>query len=263
MAIIKNIFISEIFNIVVILKISMFVLLSWIFTYFNDTCYTSENIKCDHMLNGTFGIGLNRLLSKSDLEFGLEQNNMNEDISQNYESNVLENESEDTSIYRSLKKNSSNHMYSYRKNFKNTYAKKKGLKKLDCYCERKIFNNIDKIYKLAENGNYDKKTFKNIIIKKYGYKIILSTLSLLLGLIVPILVYGKVDVKLPQSLKEQLKCRIPEINSAFFIIYCSIFILTLLYIFIKVVKYEKLKAGKGKMNRKEYICFCKDIFNMK
>ncbi|CAG9483071.1 unnamed protein product [Plasmodium vivax] len=261
MAIIKNIFINKILNIVVILKISMLLLLTWIFTFFNDSCYTSENMKCDYMLDGTYGIGMNRLLSKSELDLVLEQNNMKEDISRNYENNELENESEDTSIYRSLKKNSSNHMYSYRKKFKNTYAKKKGLKKLDCYCERKIFNNIDKIYKLAENGNYDKKTFKNIIIKKYGYKIILSTLSLLLGLIIPILALSGEEI-IPKKFKGSMDIIIPGINHSFFVIYSTIFILTILYSFIKVVKYEKLKAGKGKMNRKEYICFCKDIFNM-
>ncbi|CAG9474526.1 unnamed protein product [Plasmodium vivax] len=262
MAIIKNIFIKEIFNIVVILKISMFVLLSWIVTFFNDTCYTSENMKSGHKLDGRYEIGVHRLLSKTELDVVLEPNYIKEDISHNYESNELENNSEDASIYRSLNRKSSNYMYSYRKNFKNTYAKKKGLKKLDCYCENKIFKNIDKIHKLSKNGNYDKKTFKNIIIKKYGYKIIFSTLFSLLGLIVPILVWAKVTVYLPKNLKDSLKELIPDLNYAFFIPYCSIFILTILYIFFKVVKYEKLKAGKGKMNRKEYICFCKEIFNI-
>ncbi|CAI7724194.1 Plasmodium exported protein, unknown function [Plasmodium vivax] len=260
MAIIKNIFINKILNIAVILKISMLLLLAWIFTFFNDSCYTSENMNCGHMLDGTYRIVMNRLLSKTDLEFGLEQNNMNEDISRNYESNELMNESDDRSIYRRLKRSSSNHMYSYRKNFKNTYTKKNGLERLDCYCEKKIFNNMDKIHKLAKNGNYDKKTFKNIIIKKYGYKIIFSSLFSLIGLIVPILVYGKVQV-LPSGTSSDIQNLIPDLNYAFFIPYCTIFILTILYIFIKVVKYEKLKAGRGKMNRKEYICFCKEIFN--
>ncbi|KMZ76884.1 hypothetical protein PVIIG_05925 [Plasmodium vivax India VII] len=204
---------------------------------------------------------MNRLLSKTELEVELEPNYIKEDISHNYESNELENESEDRSIYRSLKRNSSNHMYSYRKNLKNTYAKKKGLEKLDYYCEKKIFNNIDKIYKLAENGNYDKKSFKNIIIKKYGYKIILYTLFSLLGLIVPILVYGKTKV-FSLSTKSEIQKIIPDINYTFFIIYCTIFILSIFYVFIKVVKYEKLKEGKGKMNRNEYICLCKEIFNI-
>ncbi|VVA00211.1 Plasmodium exported protein, unknown function [Plasmodium vivax] len=261
MAIIKNIFITKIFNMVVILKISMFLLLSWIFTFFNDTCYTSENMKCDHTLHGTYGIVMQRLLSKTKFEIGLEQRNIKEDISHNYESKELENESEDTSIYRSLKRNSSNDKNSYRKKLKNTYAKKKGLEKLDNYCERKIFNNIDKIYKLAENRNYDKKSFKNIIVKKYGYKIIFSSLFSLLGLIVPILVYGGVEIS-KDILKDEIPKLIPDINYAFFFIYCTIFILSILYIFIKVVKYEKLKAGKGKMNRKEYICFCKEVFNI-
>ncbi|KMZ92308.1 hypothetical protein PVMG_03663 [Plasmodium vivax Mauritania I] len=219
-------------------------------------------MKCERKSDGMYGIWMNRLLSKSELDVGLEPNNIKEGISQNYECNELENEYEDTSIYRSLKRNNSNHMYSYRKNFKNTYAKKKGLKKLDYYCERKIFNNIDKIYKLAENGNYDKKTFKNIIIKKYGYKIIFFSLFCLLGSIVPILDWAKVEFKFKKN-HTDLKNIIPDLSCAFFIPYCSIFILTILYIFFKVVKYEKLKAGKGKMNRNEYICFFKEIFNIK
>ncbi|KMZ89803.1 hypothetical protein PVMG_06191 [Plasmodium vivax Mauritania I] len=261
MAIIKNIFITKIFNMVVILKISMFLLLSWIFTFFNDTCYTSENMKCDHMLHGTYKIVMHRLLSKTELDDVLEPNYIKEDLSNNYEINELENESEDRSIYRSLKRNSSNHKDSYGKNFKTTYAKKKGLEKLDYYCEKKIFKNIDKIYKLAENRNYDKNTFRNIIIKKYGYKIIFSCLFSLLGLIVPILVYGGVEIS-KEIIKGEIPKLIPDINYAFFFIYCTIFILSILYIFIKVVKYEKLKAGKGKMNRKEYICFCKEVFNI-
>ncbi|VUZ93683.1 Plasmodium exported protein, unknown function [Plasmodium vivax] len=262
MAIIKNICFKENFHIAVILKISMSLLLAWIFTFFNDICYTSENMKCYHKFDGTYGKGMHRLLSKTELEIGLEPIDIKEEIPHNYENNELENESDDRSIYRSLKRNSSNYMYSYRKNFKNNYTKKKGLKKLDCYCENKIFKNIDKIHKLSKNGNYDKKTFKNIIIKKYGYKIIFSTLFSLLGLIVPILVWAQVTVRFPKNLKDSLKELIPDLNYAFFIPYCSIFILTILYIFFKVVKYEKLKAGKGKMNRKEYICFCKEIFNI-
>ncbi|KMZ82176.1 hypothetical protein PVIIG_03430 [Plasmodium vivax India VII] len=217
-------------------------------------------MKCDHKLDGTYGIVMQRLLSKTGLEFGLEPNKIKEEISHNYGSKELENESDDTSIYRSLKRNNSNDKYSNSKKFTNTYAKKKGLEKLDCYCEKKIFNNIDKIYKLAKNGNYDKKTFKNIIIKKYGYKIIFSSLFSLIGLIVPILVYGKVVIS-QGTLTGVIQYLIPDLNYAFFIPYCTIFILTILYIFIKVVKYEKLKAGRGKMNRKEYICFCKEIFN--
>ncbi|VVA00148.1 Plasmodium exported protein, unknown function [Plasmodium vivax] len=213
------------------------------------------------MAHGKCGIGMHRLLSKTEFEFGLEPRDIKEEISHNYESKKLVNVPEDTSIYRSLKRNSSNHKDSYGKNFKTTYAKKKGLEKLDYYCEKKIFNNIDKIYKLAENANYDKKTFKNVIIKKYGYKIIFSCLFSLLGLIVPILVYEKVEIS-KDIIKGEISKLIPDLNYGFFIIYCTIFILSILYIFTKAVKYEKLKAGKGKMNRKEYICFCKKVFNI-
>ncbi|KMZ94902.1 hypothetical protein PVMG_05513 [Plasmodium vivax Mauritania I] len=138
---------------------------------------------------------------------------------------------------------------------------KKGLEKLDCYCEKKIFKNIDKIYKLAENGKYDKKTFKKLIVKKYGYKIIFPCLFSLFGLIFPIIDFANVDI-FPVSFKNYWDKIISGLNYTFFTIYCTIFLLTIFYIFIKVVKYEKLKAGKGKMNRKEYICFCKKVFNI-
>ncbi|CAI7717591.1 hypothetical protein PVPAM_010010000 [Plasmodium vivax] len=36
----------------------------------------------------------------------------------------------------------------------------------------------------------------------------------------------------------------------------------IIYTLVKVVKYERLKAGKGKMNRNEYFKYCKEVFNL-
>ncbi|GAB69844.1 CYIR protein, partial [Plasmodium cynomolgi strain B] len=41
-----------------------------------------------------------------------------------------------------------------------------------------------------------------------------------------------------------------RLNYAFFIPYCTIFILIIFYIFIKVVKYHRLEDGTGKLNFK-------------
>ncbi|KMZ77213.1 hypothetical protein PVIIG_05592 [Plasmodium vivax India VII] len=54
------------------------------------------------------------------------------------------------------------------KQLKNDYPKKKGLKKLDCYCEEKIFNGIEKFDKVTDNMNCSKVIISVIfyIIKK-------------------------------------------------------------------------------------------------
>ncbi|KMZ82459.1 hypothetical protein PVIIG_06193, partial [Plasmodium vivax India VII] len=99
----------------------------------------------------------------------------------------------------------------------------------------------------------------------------------LLGYIYPILFYGEKQAIIPwcgarRHGKTKVKpCGITYYNPDLFLaMYCLnmiylctsviIVISVIVYTFIKAVKYEKLKAGKGKMNRKEYINFCKEVF---
>ncbi|KNA00976.1 hypothetical protein PVNG_03083, partial [Plasmodium vivax North Korean] len=50
------------------------------------------------------------------------------------------------------------------------------------------------------------------------------------------------------------------VNMLFSIIMITIVLFVIIYILIKFIKYEKIKAGKGKMSIKECCRFCKDIF---
>ncbi|SCA83471.1 Plasmodium exported protein, unknown function, partial [Plasmodium vivax] len=178
-------------------------------------------------------------------------------------------------MYEQLKQDKSNNIDKFLKSYKSRHAKKKGLSKLDCYYENKIFKKIDYIYNIPDNWNKDKKSFKKMILNKYGIYIFFILLPLL-GLIFPVL-FGKIFGSTPilelcdktgtghsacdKVHMTQTQCYLGEyLNAVTFIFMGIINILVIIYILIKIIKYEKIKAGKVKMNIKEYCRFCKDIF---
>ncbi|KMZ89848.1 hypothetical protein PVMG_06181, partial [Plasmodium vivax Mauritania I] len=54
------------------------------------------------------------------------------------------------STYSRVKGKESNNIDTYMKNYKNRYMKKKGISKLDCYCENKVFEKFCHIRDIAE-----------------------------------------------------------------------------------------------------------------
>ncbi|KMZ76561.1 hypothetical protein PVIIG_06578, partial [Plasmodium vivax India VII] len=106
---------------------------------------------------------------------------------------ILKNDKEHASIYAKLERCDSNNLEKYKKDLRRNYSKKKGISKLDCYCEQKIFNKIDKIYKVAKNMNNDRNRINKIINKKYGLKFVLLCLYPLTGLILPSLSFQQDD----------------------------------------------------------------------
>ncbi|KMZ95076.1 hypothetical protein PVMG_05603 [Plasmodium vivax Mauritania I] len=190
-----------------------------------------------------------------------------------------------SSISSQLNKKGSNNLDSYMKNYKRRYEKKKGLYKLDCYCEKKLFDKINYIEKLSDKMKSDKRGFKKKVSKKYGIGFIILSLIPTLGLIYYILFGVRLsggaialcwdkehyngsshnDTTCNGLYKENWSTTLRNIwisNVIFTYTMIIIVLLFLFYFLTKIVKYEKLKAGKGKMNRKEYICFCKEIFNI-
>ncbi|KNA01514.1 variable surface protein Vir10 [Plasmodium vivax North Korean] len=76
----------------------------------------------------------------------------------------LKKKREDSSLYKRLKREGLNNMEIYKKSFQCKYNKKKGLAKLDCYCEKKIFDKLDNICDLAKRVNDKKKTYKKVLL---------------------------------------------------------------------------------------------------
>ncbi|VUZ99602.1 Plasmodium exported protein, unknown function [Plasmodium vivax] len=90
------------------------------------------------------------------------------------------------STYANLKNRDSIKLKLYKTGYKHRYAKKKGLSKLDCYCEKKLFDKIDDINKVSEKMHNDKKRLIKKILKKHCKGVIILTSILLIGLIIHI-----------------------------------------------------------------------------
>ncbi|SCA83690.1 Plasmodium exported protein, unknown function [Plasmodium vivax] len=193
--------------------------------------------------------------------------------------------SDDLSKYAQLKKKGLNDLDLYKKLYTHRYSKRNVLGKFDCYCEKKIFDKYDRIHDLAEKLKNDKKTFKKKVNKIVGIRLILFALIPVLGLILPLLFnkYSPIVKYLclsdcnkqhegssssdhsgtdytKVSIDKNTWETITQVNDIFLYISSVVVLLVLIYIFVKVIKYKKLKAGRDKMSLKEYYNFTKSLF---
>ncbi|KMZ87871.1 hypothetical protein PVBG_05808 [Plasmodium vivax Brazil I] len=242
-----------------------------IFFYFIQGKFT-KTLDNESIHDNRFILIFNRLLAKQDLQYELPYGNLREKLS------------DDISIYGKIRKKKPDNFEAYVNNYKRRYRKKKGLSKLDCYCEKKVFDKILYMRELSEKVHNDKKRFKKIFLKKYGIGLILLSLIPSLGFIYYIL-YGAGNwgdgvfeicresghTSVDDTSGKCKKCTDKYIfkghleymeifNAIFSFTMITIILIFLIYIIIKLIKYEKLRAGKGKMNLMEYCRFCKDVF---
>ncbi|CAI7721755.1 Plasmodium exported protein, unknown function [Plasmodium vivax] len=253
-----------------LLKYFTFTFLLWTYYPYNDLSKFPKSLEKEFRHDKSLNLIFNRLLAKHDIQYELPYGNLREKLS------------DDKSIYGKIRKKKPDNFEAYINDYKRRYRKKKGLYKLDCYCEKKVFDKILYIKDLSEKVHNDKKAFKKIFLKKYGICLILFSLIPALGFIHHIL-YGVdnwVDGVFPvcsnSSHNEDTgnigMCKtcptkyIFKGHIQYMEIFNSIFLLTtsiiisifIIYLIIKLIKYEKLKAGKGKMNLMEYCRFCKE-----
>ncbi|SCA83485.1 Plasmodium exported protein, unknown function, partial [Plasmodium vivax] len=204
------------------------------------------------------------------VNYGMSPKNTNEDV---------------ISTYGNLKKRRRINLYDHKKGYKNRYSKKKGLAKLDCYCEKILFDKFDYLHNIAEKRKNSRISFMEKILNRYGYRLILFSLIPIIGLILPALFCkeegkgnplisfcthprhdesGKYKDCKAHILTETEWAYLKVFYYINIIIFCfiipTIYLSMLIYGFIKVVKYERLKSGKDKMSFKEYCRFCKDLF---
>ncbi|VVA00007.1 Plasmodium exported protein, unknown function [Plasmodium vivax] len=279
MAALRNYNINKNVNFTIFLKKFTFLFLVLSYLTYND-------------VNRTWNTKFNRLLARREQLSGLESTKLREKLSDRRPYMEKRNVYGNLSAYSGIKSKASNNIDLYMKNYKRRYGKKKGLSKLDCYCENKVFNKFNNICDIGKKMQYDEKRSKNFFVKKYGIGLILFALIPTLGLIFPILfgdfykmpgIFGLCpsrnegshfnDKGSHKNSGEYASCskkwmydnentinKFGEISCIFSFIMIAIVFLVLFYIFIKIIKYEKIKAGKGKMNVKEYYRFCKNVF---
>ncbi|CAG9473011.1 unnamed protein product [Plasmodium vivax] len=207
-------------------------------------------------------INYNRLLAKHELGKELRHTSLREKLSDNNMYNRKKNVAENVSKYSQIKGIESNNLNAYMNGYKKRYSKRKGLSKMDCYCEQKIFKSIDKIHKHIDNMNSTKGILKKVIYNKYGLRILLLLLFPLIGIIIRVLDEFGIGKKIEtctvseHSGKECYDSILNKIEQVvpltyIYIALCCIYIIIVfsagIYILKKIIKYNNLKEGTSKM----------------
>ncbi|GAW84566.1 variable surface protein [Plasmodium gonderi] len=221
-------------------------------------------------------VQINRIMAKHEIQKNLKNSVLREKNYVKEKNKRTKNIEDNAPTYEKIKNETLNELDAYMRSYYSRYAKRKGLGKLDCSCEKKIFDIIDKSRK-SNNKNLKKK-----IHLKYGFGFVTTCLLPLLGIILPLLdmIYSSTKHILPCPTtgsctgSDQWKggyksilsvsgipVEVSYIYIAFFLTLSYIILALIIYIMVKIVKYEKLKAEKGKMYFKEYCDFCKEVIS--
>ncbi|SCA81963.1 Plasmodium exported protein, unknown function, partial [Plasmodium vivax] len=234
-----------------------------------------------------------RLLSQYEFKKKLNHSSLSENVPGHSKFKDIKNDKY-TSTYGDLKKGKANELDAYKKKYKYRYGKKKGLAKLDCYFEKKVFDKIENVYDLADKFADDKKSYKKEIFRKHGKVLITFALLPLLGLVIPGFFskfnpltanwclsncvskhdgdnsnyftteqesqnFHQQQGLFMASINQDTWNIITTVNSVVTYLLIILFLIVIIYILTKVIKYEKLKSCKGKMSVKEHYRFCKSL----
>ncbi|VUZ93680.1 Plasmodium exported protein, unknown function [Plasmodium vivax] len=173
------------------------------------------------------------------------------DYSDNYK---LFDGNEGLTPYAKLKEDYSNNYRAYMKDLKRKYRKKNVFKKLDCYCEEKVFNAIKNFDKIADSMTCSKRNFFKILLKKYCLYLIFFCFFFSFGNIIPILSlkgYKKTSDTYETFWEKKGISDYPfHIYLYFYLILWIIIIFAIIYTLLKIVKYDGIRAGKSKRKSK-------------
>ncbi|VUZ99531.1 Plasmodium exported protein, unknown function [Plasmodium vivax] len=236
---------NQIFKFLFFIKIASFI---------NSLSKSLENGK---VFNISLDVRTHRSLAKSEQENELGNIRLKHKTSNNVDNHKLLyiNDNNNNNTYDKVKRGIPSHMEAYLRNYHSRYTKEKGIKKLDCYCEKKLFKSLHKISKLAEQKNISKSRIKRIIFTKYGLLLFIISLLPLLALAIPVdkwKVHSIENCEAKQNAGsykiDHGKCTdtLIEDNSyrlVFISISTIIILLFIIYIFIKIMKYNRIKSG--------------------
>ncbi|VUZ99685.1 Plasmodium exported protein, unknown function [Plasmodium vivax] len=277
---------------VVLLKIFMYTFLIW--NPINSSIGKFLEIKYEH--DRLLNIRCSRLLAKHVLKNDSYKTQSRQKQSSNRFNKDIINEAENKSTYSQIKKSELNYLDLYRKDYKNRYSKKKGLSKLDCYYENKVFNKINNIFEISEYIKNNNKFYNKKAFNKYIIRLIIFSFIPFIGLIIPFFfseynpliknwcfstctykhdgsgtkdeaskaveIHRNKSRYLTSLSKDALET-MQIVNFAFLLLSITIVLFVLLYILIKSIKYARLRAGKGKISLKQYCCFFKELITVK
>ncbi|VUZ99555.1 Plasmodium exported protein, unknown function [Plasmodium vivax] len=168
-----------------VFKIITLVFLIWIHHPYHYKYHFDKTLEKKSKHDSIIDIDFNRLLAQREFKKQLGHSSLNENLPDYSKIKEIKNEKY-ISTYGHVKKGKVNNLDAYRREYKNRYRKKKGLAKLDCYYEKKIFDKIEQVHDLAKKFIDDKKSYKKEIYRRYGYLLITFALLPLLGLVIPV-----------------------------------------------------------------------------
>ncbi|SCA83814.1 Plasmodium exported protein, unknown function [Plasmodium vivax] len=231
-----------------------------IYKYLNNSI--SESLENGRKFNISLDIRTHRTLAKYENKNDLINAKLQYKTDNNRDNHKLLYRRENNNTYQHIKNSTSNNVESYLKLYNKRYSKKKGLKKFDCYYEKKLYNSLNKLEKLAKKKETSKSRIISIICGKYGLPLILLSLIPLLVYTFPKIIAGKehsdkIDkckFTTKSDNKEVLEtinhdnCKFNEIEDFKFVyifIFISFFIVLsiIIYTYIKILKYKRIKEG--------------------
>ncbi|VUZ99846.1 Plasmodium exported protein, unknown function [Plasmodium vivax] len=228
------------------INITIFVVLNCLYNPSSDMFYCGNCLEAYCNIYTTFHIITHRLLAKDDVNL-----EVTETIHNNGEDYVSLRKNKEITTYDIMNNDKANKLEAYKKSFNYRYAKMKGIKKLDCYCERKIFKGIEKIDKITE-GISNKKKLKRIIFKKYMLRIFFLCIFSIFGLLIPLLdnirsgktVSGGSRGELSVLKNISIPDSVISLYLVLVLISCIIIFSSSIYTLGKIIKYDELKLGK-------------------
>ncbi|KMZ87872.1 hypothetical protein PVBG_05809 [Plasmodium vivax Brazil I] len=240
MAIIKNTNINHNTKIIFFTKIVTFIILSWIYQCTNHENAHSRTLENVNKVNISLDMRTHRLLAKDEYQNEMSTRGLQNKVSYSRDNYELEKGKRNNNTFQKLKQGRSNNVDDYLKCYKNRYSKKFGLKKLDCYYEKLLFGSFNKINKIVEHKKASKSKFISIIFgKKHSEKVGMCTFTKDTS------TQGKINFS------KHEKCEYDDIKGPYLryiilIILVVIVFSLLIYTYIKILKYYRIKEGMSK-----------------
>ncbi|KMZ76771.1 hypothetical protein PVIIG_05852 [Plasmodium vivax India VII] len=281
MVISMNFVIKKKLKIYTLIKIVTFIIFIWIYHTKDDNSNFGNFIGKKNNDINILDTVLHRSLSKYCFNEEPERRKLKESLTYDRDMKSTKTGWDQMSTYKTLKKGESSQLELYKKNYKKRYNKKKGLKKLDCYWEKKIFDKIEKVNVIAEKTQNRKMRFIKKILNKYTISLLLLALTPYLGLILPAMFGDKnpkyrfmnvyfgncIDKTSDGACKSNFTHVSAEWQDALYYITNTLFFMSLIafisiitYTAVKYIKHEFLKHGLGNITLKEYFRLLKKTF---
>ncbi|EDL42709.1 variable surface protein Vir35-like [Plasmodium vivax] len=154
--------------------------MEWYYHYNHD--YAGNHniyLNINYLKGNTLKVRNDRLLTNDDPQCEIKQSRIKENLKEPETKNKLKDITESSDIYEKANKNTSNSMHAYIKKLERGYPNKKGLKRLDCYYEKKLFDEMYKLDKISGHMKSKNSYIKKVIWKRYGFRFVIFSLVLL------------------------------------------------------------------------------------